>query len=60
MESQLKGWISLIGGIGFILAGVISLEPILVGLGIVVTLISWGTFWLRNKTKDRYKTRRSE
>jgi len=60
MESQLKGWISLIGGIGFILAGVISLEPILVGLGIVVTLISSGTFLLRNKTKDRYKTRRSE
>lgn len=55
MESQLNGWISLVGGIVLTLAGVILLEPILLGIGVVMILVTWGTFRLRKRTRDRYK-----
>ena len=53
--SRIKGWISLAGGIGFIVMGVVALEPLLVALGIVITLGTWGTFVLEKKIRDRYK-----
>jgi hypothetical protein len=56
MESQIKGWIGLFGGVLFIFGGLVALEPVVVIVGIAMTLVSWASFWYRRRTRDRYET----
>lgn len=55
MESQIKGWIGLFGGLFIAFGGVVALEPVVVIVGIAMTILSWATFWYRRRTRDRYK-----
>jgi uncharacterized membrane protein HdeD (DUF308 family) len=57
VESQVKGWMALFGGIAFIFGGIVAVEPVVVVVGIIMILVTLATFRVRKSIRDRYRAR---
>lgn len=53
--SRIKGWISFAGGITFIVIGILAVAPAFVAMGIAMLLVTWATFVLERRTRERYR-----